>query len=92
MQENDLHHHLLKLLNEALNLDILISYQPAKARWLYRSPTDLGKFDQKLMKSEPSDEQIGDGRNPMLVLAPGIIKGDKPTGEDFDVKNVLVNM
>lgn len=89
---DDLKDRLLDLLNEALELDKLFSYQVAEVKWLYRSPKDLGQFDQDLMELELNKEQMSDGEMVMLVSAPGVIKCSKSTGEGFDVENILLKM
>ncbi len=82
----DLRDQLFHLVDEALDLDKVISKQVAEVIW------DFGQFNQDSMELQQSNQQTSDGGNVLLVSAPGMIKRGKSTGEDFGVANILLEM
>lgn len=83
---------LFHLVDEALDLDKVISKQVAEVIWNFGLETGSGQLNQDLMELQQSNQQTSDGGNVLLVSAPGMIKLGKSTGEDFGVENVLLEM
>lgn len=91
-RDKDLIDQLFRIVNEALNLDKLISKQVAEVIWDSDLHKDSGQFNQGLMEMWRGKKQTGDSENVWLVSAPGMIKRGKSTGEDFNVENILLKM
>lgn len=88
-KEKDFADQLFGILDEALNLDKLISKQAAEVIWL----SDFSSQDLvELAALQQDEKQTVDGGNTWLVSAPGVIKRGKSTGEDFDVEIILLKM
>lgn len=91
-KDKELIDQLFRIVNEALNLDKLISKQVAEVIWDSDLGKNSGQFNQDLMELWRGKEQTGDSGNVWLVSAPGMIKCGKSTGEDFNVENILLKM
>lgn len=83
---------LFRIVNEALNLDMLISKQVAEVVWDSDLQRNSGQFNQDSMELWRGKKQTGDSGHVWLVSAPGMIKRGKSTGEDFNVENILLKM
>lgn len=91
-KRKDLVDQLSQLVDEALDLDKVISKQVAEVIWDFGLEKGSGQFNQDLMELQQSNQQTSDGGNVLLVSAPGMIKRGKSTGEDFGVANILLEM
>jgi hypothetical protein len=77
---------ILKILEDAIVLDKEISKQVARVIWIF----DRGEFDHSSMVLEGEEKpQIG-RKEVQLVVAPGLKKRGKSTGEDFKLENMLL--
>lgn len=76
--ERDLADQVFNIVMEALIIDKMISKQVAEVTWL---------FDYDMARGE---RRASDVQNVWLVVAPGMIKRGKSTGEDFNVGNTLL--
>lgn len=77
---------ILKILEDAIVLDKEISKQVARVIWVF----DRGEFDHSSMVLEGEEKpQIG-RKEVQLVVAPGLKKRGKSTGEDFKLENMLL--
>jgi hypothetical protein len=77
---------ILKILDDAIVLDKEISKQVARVIWVF----DHGEFDHSSMVLEGGEKpQIG-SKEVQLVVAPGLKKRGKSTGEDFKLENTLL--
>lgn len=88
----DLKDQLFRLVDEALDLDKVISKQVAEVIWDFGLQKRSGQFNQGLMELQQSNQQTSDCENVLLVSAPAMIKRGKSTGKDFDVENILLEM
>lgn len=91
-KRKDLIDQLSHLVDEALDLDKVISKQVAEVSWDFGLQKGSGQSNQDLMELQQSNQQTSDGGNVLLVSAPGMIKRGKSTGEDFGVANILLEM
>ena len=91
-KRKDLVDQLSHLVDEALDLDKVISKQVAEVIWDFGLQKGSGQFNQYLMELQQSNQQTSDGGNVLFVSAPGMIKRGKSTGEDFGVANILLEM
>lgn len=90
----DLADKVFFIVQNAINLDKMISMQIAEVSWYPDCENDTQHFSQDLMELQRGEkqEQVDDSGNTWLVSAPGMIKRGKSTGEDFDVENILLKM
>lgn len=51
-----------------------------------------GTFRGEIMELQPGERRAFEGQKVQLVVAPGLIKRGRSTGEDSEVTNVLLNM
>ena len=80
------------ILNEALHIDKLISKQAAEVVWFaheLKGPRNLAQDPSELQRGE---RVVGDTHDVRWVLAPGMMKRGKSTGEDFDIENILLDI
>ena len=84
---------LCTIIDEALELDMLVSRQAAEVLWLWPGTSKELRFDEGSMELDREDQRSaadGDDGNGWLVTALGVAKRGKSTGEDFDSKIVLL--
>ncbi|KAI0112711.1 hypothetical protein F4776DRAFT_674232 [Hypoxylon sp. NC0597] len=80
LSKQDYKSELDSILDEAINLDKVISSQAAKISWRFLEPQD-GKYARKKLLS------TNEGR---VVVCPAMVKRGKSNGEDFDGESVLL--
>lgn len=82
--ESDFGDGLSDILKNAINLDMELSRQVAKYSWVF----ETGEFDTSTMDLvgdyKPGEKDI------QLIVAPGVKKRGKSTGEDFNVEIPLL--
>ncbi|KAL8916995.1 MAG: hypothetical protein Q9172_006021 [Xanthocarpia lactea] len=80
--ERDLENQIFNIVSEALLIDKLISRQVAEVTWQFHDdlPPTLGS----------GQKQAIDSQTVCLVVAPGMSKRGKSTGEDFNTNYVLL--
>jgi hypothetical protein len=84
---------LSDIISQSLELDEQCSKQVANLRWTTIDPSHFtNAFNPRIMEVErgqtpPSPEQMVE-----LVLAPSLVKWGKSSGEDFDVRTMLLKM
>lgn len=83
---------LSQIVNEALDLDKLISTQAAEVIWYFDLKKISGQFNQDWVKPQDGEKQTGDSENVWLVSAPGMIRRGKSSGEDFDSKTIVLKL
>lgn len=91
-KDNELIDQLFRIVNEALNLDMLISKQVAEIIWDSDLQRSSGHFDQDSMELWRGEKQTDDSENVWLVSVPGMIKRGKSTSKDFNVEYILLKM
>ncbi len=79
---------LFKIINDAIALDREISRQVATVIWVFEN----GKFDPSSMELEAGENSNAENHEVQLIVAPGLKKRGKSTGEDFKVENMLLLM
>lgn len=88
-KHQDLADVLFFIVQNAIDLDEMISMQLAEVIWYSDCENTSQHFRHDLQRGE---KQVDDTENTWLVSAPGMIKRGKSTGEDFDVENILLKM
>ncbi|MCJ1268031.1 hypothetical protein MMC22_007917 [Lobaria immixta] len=91
-KDHELIDQLFRIINEALNLDTLISKQVAEIIWDSDLQRSSEQFDQDSMELWRGEKQTDDSENVWLVSVPGMIKRGKSTGKDFNVEYILLKM
>lgn len=81
---------LVKLLNESLELDLVLSQQVAM--WSWEFPKRLPCQFDKEMHTSIHNRQHGQIYELQLVLAPALMKRGKSSGDDFLNQHVHVKM
>ncbi|KAF8853527.1 hypothetical protein BDZ45DRAFT_598493 [Acephala macrosclerotiorum] len=77
---------LSKIMSDAVNLDIEISKQVAIVTWDF----EHGQFDPSSMELGAEESPEAQHQEVQLVVAPGLKKRGKSTGENFKVENTLL--
>lgn len=77
------------IFKEALELDKLISKQVADIYWtdVTNKPERLDEMSMELQQGEMRTEN---SQEVQLIVAPGLIKEGKSTGEDYEMKSILL--
>ena len=82
---------MFKIIEEALDLDQLFSKQIAQVFWT--TADSKGRdFDEELMELHPGERRTADSQKVQLVVAPGLVKNGRSTGEDYGRTNVLLRI
>jgi hypothetical protein len=82
-----------RIIDDALALDREISRQVARVEWVFpNSGTEKLMFDPETMKLEKGEKASKDNQNVLLVVAPGMKKRGKSTGDDFKDESLLIPM
>ena len=79
------------IINEALDLDQLFSKQVAEIYWTMGTD-EPGTFREASMELQLGEKRIVDGQKVQLVVAPGLIKRGRSTGENYEKKSMLLKM
>ena len=77
------------IIEEALNLDKLLSMHPAEIQWMR---VGILPFDKGCMELTIEARYAGGSQHRVLVLAPGMIKRGRCTGEEYDLETMLLKM
>ena len=84
---------LTDIIGEALDLDQLLSKQVADIHWILGAHGhEPGKFQEDIMELQQGEKRTIDGQKVQLVVAPGLIKRGRSTGEDYEMENLLLRM
>ena len=79
------------IIHEALDLDQLFSKQVAEIYW-HMGADEPGSFDEAFMEVQPGEKRTVDGQKVQLVVAPGLMKRGRSTGEDYETEIMLLKM
>lgn len=82
---------LSEIIKEALDLDQLFSKQVAEIYWT----TDADEseiFHEASMELQQGEKRTVDGQKVQLVVAPGLIKRGRSTGENYEMSSMLLRM
>ena len=80
---------IFDIIKEALDLDQLFSKQVADIYWTLG--TDEPKiYNEASMELQQAEKRAVDGQEVQFVVAPGLIKRGKSTGEDYEMKSILL--
>lgn len=82
---------LSDIIKEALDLDQLFSKQVAEIYWTMGSD-EPGNFHEASMEVQQGEKRTVDGQKVQLVVAPGLIKRGRSTGEDYEMTSMLLRM
>ncbi|CAI6099255.1 unnamed protein product [Clonostachys chloroleuca] len=77
---------LVRLINQSLEIDKEISKQVAFITWKFIDKDSSLVFDPETMELEPGKRKADEKSAIELVLAPGLVKSGKSSGDDFDVE------
>ena len=91
-KDRDLNGQVFDIVKEAVELDKLISKQVAELQWLTLERNESRHLNAETMNVEQGKKPTDASQSVFLVLAPGLIKRGKSTGEDFDVQYILLKM
>ena len=80
---------MFEIIKEALDLDQLFSKQVAEIRWTFGADGPK-RFDEASMELQQAEKRAVDGQRVQLVVAPGLIKRGRSTGEDYEMTNMLL--
>lgn len=82
---------MFDIIQEALDLDQLFSKQIAQVFWT--TADSKGRdFDEELMELQQGEKRTADSQKVQLVVAPGLVKNGRSTGEDYERTNVLLKV
>ena len=79
------------IIDEALDLDQLLSKQVAEIYWTL-GEDEPARFNEAIMEVQPGEKRTVDGQKVQLVVAPGLIKRGRSTGEDYDIASILLRI
>ena len=79
------------IIKEALDLDQLFSKQVAEIYWTMDA-NEPGAFHEASMELQQGEKRPVDGQKVQLVVAPGLIKRGRSTGENYEMKSLLLRM
>ena len=82
---------MFDIIQEALDLDQLFSKQIAQVFWTTANSTGRD-FDEELMELQPGEKRTADSQKVRLVVAPGLVRNGRSTGEDYERTNVLLRI
>ena len=80
---------IVEIIREALDLDQLFSKQVADIHWT-RSADEPRRFNEAYMELQQAEKRAVDGQEVLLVVAPGLIKRGRSTGEGYEITTILV--
>ncbi|EFX01587.1 hypothetical protein CMQ_8053 [Grosmannia clavigera kw1407] len=80
---------LLEILDEAIVFDRDIYRQASHVRWLFQLPANA-VFDSATMRLLKGEEPTEGHGQVEILIAPGLLKTGRSTGEDYDIENLLV--
>lgn len=91
-RERDLADQLRRIVNEAFDLDKIISKQVPEIVWYNAS---FGRkisqfFDPETMELKHGKQFVNDDRRTWLPLSPGLIRRGNSRGEEFELENLLL--
>jgi hypothetical protein len=84
-------HELGMVIEQCINLDKEISNQVAGICWEFPSRR-LCDFDSRIMNPQQGQTSPPEGQTVVLVVAPGLVKCGRSSGDDFDVEYRLLQM
>lgn len=79
------------IIKEALDLDQLFSKQVADLYWT-GGGDEPRRFNEELMELQQGEKRTVDGQRVQLVVAPGLIKRGRSTGEDYEMESILLRI
>ena len=80
---------IFDIIKEALDLDQLLSKQVAEICWTFGAD-EPGGFNEASMELQQAEKRAVDGQQVQLVVAPGLIKRGRSTGEDYETTSILL--
>ena len=82
---------IFDIIKEALDLDQLFSKQVAQICWNFGAD-GTRRFNEASMELQQAEKRAVDGQEVQLVVAPGLIKRGRSTGEDYDITSILLRI
>ena len=79
------------IIYEALDLDQLFSKQVADIKWTMRAD-EPESFNEAFMELQQGEKRTVDGQRVQLVVAPGLIKRGRSTGEHYELESILLKL
>lgn len=83
---------MVEVIRQSIVLDMHISKQIAKIQWkLFDDNTRrVNKFDGKSMEPGPEQSQLEEGKSFDLVLAPGLTRYGRSSGNEYNIPLLLM--
>lgn len=82
---------IFDIIGEALNLDQLFSKQVAEICWTFGAD-EPRNFNEASMELQQAEKRAVDGQQVQIVIAPGLIKRGRSTGEDYEKTTILLRI
>ena len=80
---------IFDIIREALDLDQLFSKQVAEICWTFGAD-EPRNFNEATMELQQAEKRAVDGQQVQFVVAPGLIKRGRSTGEDYETTTILL--
>ena len=80
---------IFAIIKEALDLDQLFSKQVADICWTFGAD-EHRRFNEASMELQQAEKRAVDGQEVQFVVAPGLIKRGRSTGEDYEITSILL--
>lgn len=80
---------IFAIIEEALDLDQLFSKQVADVCWTFGAD-EARRFNEASMELQQAEKRAVDGQEVQFVVAPGLIKRGRSTGEDYEMTSILL--
>ena len=80
---------IFDIIKEALDLDQLFSKQVADICWIFGADKPR-RFDEASMEVQQAEKRAVDGQEVQFVVAPGLTKRGRSTGEDYEMESILL--
>ena len=80
---------IFDIIKEALDLDQLFSKQVAQIYWNFGAD-EPRRFNEASMELQQAEKRAVDDQEVQLVVAPGLIKRGRSTGEGYEMTSILL--
>ena len=80
---------MFAIIRQALDLDQLFSKQVADICWTFGADGPR-RFNEASMELQHAEKHAVDGQEVHFVVAPGLIKRGRSTGEDYEMTSILL--
>ncbi|CAH0026753.1 unnamed protein product [Clonostachys rhizophaga] len=83
---------MVDIIKQSIVLDMHLSKQVSKLQWKLfdDNARRVNKFDGNSMEPEPGQSQLEEGKSFDLVLAPGLLRYGRPSGNEYHIPLLLM--